>query len=143
MKESKKNIKKSGEEPTLGEEIKDSGDNSMSIFDPLALATELTLENEKEVQRTRTIFKTVSPMASIVWGDDTDVNMTIPADGWNTRHWRRYFAAHYKLIYRTIYTGNTHQDRAGLSQVLFKARHELEMSNEEIKAFLIGLLKIK
>ena len=104
-------------------------------MNPLQLAIELTNRNEQEARRSQS-EKSVSPMENVVWGDDAQVNMFLPVDGWNTRHWRRYFGMQFKLVYEHAYTGTAHTDRVALSKVLFRARMELKMSNAEVKEFI-------
>src|SRR5690606_29285903 len=105
-------------------------------MDALQIALRATRKNDAEASKPVPTETHVSKMESVVWGDSGDVNMNLPVDGWNAKHWRRYFGMHYKLVYGQIYTGNRHQDNQAISGLLFRARHELYMSNAEIKEYL-------
>lgn len=105
-------------------------------MNPFELASEISALNDIEVQRDADLPKSVSLIENAVWGDEDDVNMNLPVDGWNSRHWRRYFGMQYKLIFGHIYTGVLHSDRIALSKFIFKSRMELQMNNSEMKEYI-------
>jgi hypothetical protein len=112
----------------------------MMTLDPFQIAQDALQINRNDTSRTKTKIKRVADTSG--WGAGDDVNMFLPCDAWNSKHWKRFFSEQFRSVYGHFYPSNPRFDSMALSTVMFRAREEYQMANEEIKEFLLWVGRV-